>query len=134
MASPAIASSSQLATRRHDGDGVQQVARLRRESRRACQDCVADGRRNRSAIAGERFGDEERVSRGLRIEIFRIDAVRPGELGDGFRRERLELQATARSERRQVAEHDSQGVRTRQLVAAIGGHHQRAQALDPATE
>ena len=66
------------------------------------------------------------------MELVAVNAMRLGEHPHRGRRQRIELKALDPTRRREVAQQDLQLVRTRQLIAPVGGDHEHAQLLDAA--
>ena len=111
---------------RNDRDGLEQGPRGGAQTRRACENRVPHRVRDLGVGRRQYLRDEERVARGLPIEIIGVDAVRLGESGNGLRRQRIDPQPPHRRAGRELSGQDPQRMYPIELVAVAhedeGGH------------
>ena len=72
-----------LGMRRRDGDGIEHVSCVGRESARSRQNGVANGRGNRRPTRREHLRHEEGIAGGRAMELLGVDPERLGEARDG---------------------------------------------------
>ena len=102
-----------------DRNSLEERSRPTAQSSRPRQHRVTHRGRNPVFLSSEDFGDEERITDGLPIELAGIDVMRRGELGDSRARQRLDFEADDRLGRGQLAQHDLQRMRAIELVVAV---------------
>ena len=105
----------------HDGRDVERLAGRRAEARRAGEYGVAHGWRYRIIAIGQDLRDEEGVAAGRRVDAFRVETVRRGQLGDGGAGQWRNGQPVHRARRGEIAEDHPELVITVDLVVAERG-------------
>ena len=113
-----------------DRNSLEERSRPTAQSSRPCQHRVTHRGRNPVFLSSEDFGDEERITDGLPIELAGIDVMRRGELGDSRARQRLDFEADDRLGRGQLAQHDLQRMRAIELVVAVTREDKGRRGLD----
>jgi len=120
---------------RHDGQLVEHVLGRRVQPPDPGQHGIGDGGRHLLTLRrGQQLVHEERIPRGERVQVSRIDRAARAELAHGVRRQPAQRQPPHVVAARRVAEQAIQRVRTAQLVVAVGEHEDGGQLGDPPDE
>jgi predicted nucleotidyltransferase len=124
----------ELGLRWDDRHGVEELPRRQAEPRGACEHGVTDGVRNLVLSGRQNLRHEERIAARVPVELVGIQVRRLGKLGDGRRRERLDLQTADDLVRRELAEHDPERMGAVDLVVAVAGENERGDRLEPSRQ
>jgi hypothetical protein len=124
----------QFDPRRRGGHRLEQGSRHGAKSSGAGENGVLNRLRDPRLARGECLGDEERIARGLPVELGCVDAVRLCHLRHSRRREGLDLQAADRASRRELPEHEPEWVGAIEFVVPVARDDECGDGLDSATE